>query len=62
MRMRSKVVLAPAAYLALTAVVGVLFGSSGRNEAFKPQDEYRLPAWLSLRLGPVDLSINRAVL
>ena len=30
-------------------------------EEFEPQNEFRLPAWVDLDLGAVDLSINKAV-
>lgn len=43
-------------------LIGVLFGSSGKNDAFKPQDEFKLHPWISIKLGGIDLSINRAVL
>jgi F-type H+-transporting ATPase subunit a len=28
---------------------------------FQPQDEFELPAWVSIHLGPLDMSINKAV-
>jgi F-type H+-transporting ATPase subunit a len=28
---------------------------------FKPQEEFDLPAWVSIHLGPIDMSINKAV-
>jgi len=31
------------------------------TEDFKPQDEFELPAWVSIHLGPLDMSINKAV-
>src|SRR6185295_385915 len=31
------------------------------SEDFKPQDEFELPAWVSIHLGPLDMSINKAV-
>jgi F-type H+-transporting ATPase subunit a len=31
------------------------------TEDFKPQEEFELPDWVPLNLGPLDLSINRAV-
>jgi F-type H+-transporting ATPase subunit a len=30
-------------------------------EDFKPQEEFELPAWVPIELGPIDLSINKAV-
>jgi F-type H+-transporting ATPase subunit a len=31
------------------------------SEDFKPQDEFDLPAWISIHIGPLDMSINKAV-
>jgi F-type H+-transporting ATPase subunit a len=30
-------------------------------EDFQPQHEFELPAWVSIHLGPIDMSINKAV-
>ncbi len=40
----------------------LIFGSSGKNEAFQPQNEFKLEPWITLELGGIDLSINKAVL
>ena len=40
----------------------VIFGSDGKNEEFKPQDEFKLDAWIKFEIGPIDLSFNKAVL
>ena len=39
----------------------MIFGNDGKNEEFKPQDEFKLDAWLSIKVGGIDFSINRAV-
>ncbi len=31
------------------------------NEDFKPQNEFKLDPWISIKLGPIDMSINKAV-
>jgi F-type H+-transporting ATPase subunit a len=31
------------------------------EEEFQPQHEFELPAWVDLQLGPLDMSINKAV-
>ena len=41
---------------------GLIFGSDGKNEEFKPQNEFKLDPWININLGGIDLSINRAVL
>jgi F-type H+-transporting ATPase subunit a len=48
--------------LVLTAIVGLIFGSDGRNEDFQPQEEFKLTDWVGIHLGSLNLSINRAVL
>ena len=39
----------------------MIFGNDGKNEEFKPQDEFKLEPWLSIKVGGIDFSINRAV-
>jgi F-type H+-transporting ATPase subunit a len=48
--------------LALAILMLLIFGSAGKNEAFQPQNEFKLEPWLSIHLGSVDLSLNKAVL
>jgi F-type H+-transporting ATPase subunit a len=48
--------------LLLGVLVGVIFGSSGRNNTFQPQEEFRLTPWISIHIAGIDLSINKAVL
>src|SRR3954452_10834230 len=40
----------------------LIFGNSGKNDEFKPQDEFKLHDWIPLQLGGINFSINRAVL
>jgi F-type H+-transporting ATPase subunit a len=49
-------------FLVLVALVGLVFGSDGRNDSFQPQEEFRLTDWVGIHLGSLNLSINRAVL
>jgi len=46
-------------YVLLILGAVLFFGSAGRNDEFKPQDEFRLDTWISLP-GPFD--INKAVM
>jgi F-type H+-transporting ATPase subunit a len=46
-------------YLLLTALAFIVFGSAGKNESFRPQDEFNLDTWINL---PGSLDINKAVL
>jgi F-type H+-transporting ATPase subunit a len=62
MRTRNKVLLVLAVYLGGVILLGATFGSSGKNEEFKPQNEFKLEDWIPIKIGGIDLSINRAVL
>jgi F-type H+-transporting ATPase subunit a len=62
MSTKKKVLIALAVYLGVVIVLGVLLGSSGKNDEFKPQNEFKLDAWIPIKIGGIDLSINRAVL
>ena len=62
MSTRAKVLLGIGIWFAATIALGLIFGSDGKNEEFKPQDEFKLDAWIPIEIGPFDLSINRAVL
>jgi F-type H+-transporting ATPase subunit a len=51
-----------AAWLIPSIALLLIFGNDGKNDEFKPQDEFKLHDWIPIHLGPVNLSINRAVL
>jgi F-type H+-transporting ATPase subunit a len=59
---RTIVLLAAGAWIGVAIVLAAAFGSAGKNSAFQPQDEFKLVPWLSLKIGGVDLSVNKAVL
>jgi F-type H+-transporting ATPase subunit a len=61
MSTRAKVLLGVAVYFGTAILLLVIFGNDGKNEEFKPQDEFKLDAWLSIEVGGIDFSINRAV-
>jgi F-type H+-transporting ATPase subunit a len=61
MSTRTKVLLGVGGYLAIAILLGVLFGNQGKNDEFKPQNEFKLDPWISLKIGSLDLSVNRAV-
>jgi F-type H+-transporting ATPase subunit a len=48
-------------YIAGIIVLYAAFGSEGENNEFQPQEEFRLDPWIELKIGGLDLSINRAV-
>jgi F-type H+-transporting ATPase subunit a len=58
---KAKVFLGVGIWLAGAIALGLLFGNEGKNEEFEPQNEFKLEPWIGLKLGSVDLSINRAV-
>lgn len=62
MKTKTKALIALGIWLGIVVLLLVVFGSSGKNEDFKPQNEFKLHPWISIHIGPVDLSINRAVL
>jgi F-type H+-transporting ATPase subunit a len=62
MSTKRKLLLIAGIYLLVVIVLGVALGSSGKNDEFKPQNEFKLDAWIPIKLGSIDLSINRAVL
>jgi F-type H+-transporting ATPase subunit a len=49
-------------YLAVAVALYAIFGSDGKNEEFKPQDEFKLDPWIEIKIGGLDLSFNKAVL
>ena len=59
---RSKIFIAVGLWLLIGIVLYLLLGDDGKNEEYKPQNEFKLDSWISLELGPFDMSINKAVL
>jgi F-type H+-transporting ATPase subunit a len=58
---KSKVFIGLGVYLGIAILMLLIFGSSGKLESFKPQNEFKLEPWISIHLAGVDLSINKAV-
>jgi F-type H+-transporting ATPase subunit a len=61
MSTRTKLLLGALTYFGVAILLVVIFGNDGKNEEFKPQDEFKLEPWLSIKVGGIDFSINRAV-
>jgi F-type H+-transporting ATPase subunit a len=59
---KTKVLIGIGAYLAVAILMLLIFGSSGKDESFQPQNEFKLEPWVSIHLAGIDLSINKAVL
>jgi F-type H+-transporting ATPase subunit a len=62
MSRRLKVVIGVGLFFALIVALAAAFGSHGMNNTYQPQDEFKLDSWVSLKAGPIDLSLNKAVL
>jgi hypothetical protein len=61
MSTKAKVLIGIGVYLAIAILLLLIFGNAGKNEAFKPQNEFKLEPWISIHLAGIDLSINKAV-
>jgi F-type H+-transporting ATPase subunit a len=62
MSTKAKVLIGVSIYLGVAILLLLIFGNAGKNEAFKPQNEFKLEPWVSIHLAGIDLSINKAVL
>lgn len=62
MTTKTKVFVGLGAYFGLAILLLLIFGSGGKNEAFEPQNEFKLEAWIPIEIAGIDLSINKAVL
>lgn len=62
MSRRAKICLGIGLFTLLVVALGVIFGSHGMNSEYQPQNEFKLDPWVELKLGPIDMSINKAVL
>ena len=58
MSTRSKVLIGVGIYLLVGILLAVLLGSEGKNDEFKPQNEFKLDNWIPIHIGPLDMSIN----
>ena len=62
MKTRTKVFIGLTVWFAFALILFAIFGSDGKNEEFQPQNEFKLDPWIELKLGPIDMSINKAVM
>lgn len=62
MKTKWKVLFFFAGLIALAVLLYAVFGSDGKNDAFQPQEEFRLTPWVSITVAGIDMSINKAVL
>jgi F-type H+-transporting ATPase subunit a len=59
---KAKVFIGLGAYLGLFVLMFIILGDAGKNEEFQPQNEFKLDPWVSIDIGGIDFSINKAVL
>jgi F-type H+-transporting ATPase subunit a len=57
-----KVLLAFVIFIGIVLVLNFIFPSEGRNSEYQPQNEFKLDPWIELKIGALDMSINKAVL
>lgn len=62
MKKSLKVLAGVGIVVALIGLVYALTGSSGKNEEFKPVDEFRLEPWIPIEIFGIDMSITKAVM
>ncbi|HEY7456390.1 MAG TPA: F0F1 ATP synthase subunit A [Solirubrobacterales bacterium] len=62
MSTKTKAFIGLGTYLAIAILMLLIFGSAGKNEAFQPQNEFKLEPWISIDVAGIDLSVNKAVL
>jgi F-type H+-transporting ATPase subunit a len=56
-----KVLLGIGTLIAIIAIISVLAPKQPQNTSYKPQNEFKLDPWISIKVGGIDLSINKAV-
>jgi F-type H+-transporting ATPase subunit a len=59
---RRKFLIGFGIYLVVAIALYAIFGSDGKNDSFKPQNEFKLDPWIAIKIGGLDLSFNKAVL
>lgn len=61
MSRKAKILTGVGLYLALLIVLVLVLGNEGKNDAFQPQNEFKLDPWIAINIGGIDLSITKAV-
>jgi F-type H+-transporting ATPase subunit a len=59
---RRKALIGFGIWLGGALLLFLIFGSDGKNDEFKPQNEFKLDPWISIHIGGLDVSFNKAVL
>jgi F-type H+-transporting ATPase subunit a len=58
---KARIWLGVGLYFAILFGLLLVLGDEGKNESFQPQNEFKLDPWISIEIGGIDLSINKAV-
>jgi F-type H+-transporting ATPase subunit a len=58
---KAKVLIGLAGYFGITIILLLVAGNEGKNDAFQPQNEFKLEPWIDIHIGGIDLSVNKAV-
>jgi F-type H+-transporting ATPase subunit a len=61
MSTRAKVLIGLGGYLGITIILLLIAGNEGKNDAFQPQNEFKLEPWIDIHIAGVDFSVNKAV-
>jgi F-type H+-transporting ATPase subunit a len=61
MSTKKKALLGLGLYLGITIALIAILGNEGKNDAFQPQNEFKLEPWIEIDIGGIDFSINKAV-
>ena len=61
MSRRSRILIGVGLFLALIVLFGVIFPTHA-DPTYPPQNEFKLDPWVTIKLGSLDLSIDKAVL
>ena len=62
MSVKRKALIGAGVWLLGAIAIGILFGSHGKNNSFQPQNEFKLDAWIPVKIGGIDFSITKAVM
>jgi F-type H+-transporting ATPase subunit a len=62
MSRKQKIWLGVFIWLGVAVALYAIVGSDGKNDEFKPQDEFKLDPWISIHIGGLDLSFTKATL
>ena len=61
MSRKTKIWIGVGLYLLITIGLLIVLGNEGKNDAFQPQNEFKLDPWIEINIAGIDLSINKAV-